>query len=151
MAPQATVGRVVTATAGIGSVRAVRLRAVATTGAKGAMAIGRAKAKARARNGISRTGVIAPSIAKAKGGLEKAGWRSSKGSSKFAHLARVATEPRETGRVLRAVHRGDVGMTTARPSEVLAGRTKGKSGTSRSGATAPGVVRPRRASGPSPA
>ena len=151
MAPQATVGRVVTGTAEIGSARAVRLRAVAMTAPKGAMAIGRAKARVRARSGKSRTGVIAPSIALAKGGLEKVGWRSSKGSSKCGLSDRVATEPTETDRVLQAVHRGVVGMMTARPSEVRAGRIKGKSGTSRSEAPAPRAARPRRASGPSPA
>jgi hypothetical protein len=151
VAPQATVGRVVTGTAGIGRVRAVRRRAVGMTVPKGATATGRDKVRAGARSGKSRTGVIAPRVLLAKGGLEKAGWRSSKGSSKCGLLVRVATELTETDRVPRAVRRGDVGMTTARLSEVVAGRTKGKSGTSRSEAPAPRVVRPRQASGPSPA
>jgi hypothetical protein len=151
VAPQATVGRVVTGTAGIGRVRAVRLRVVAMTGAKGATAIGRGKVQAGARSGTSRSGATVPRVLLARGGPEKAGWRSSKGSSKCGLLARVATELTETDRVPRAVRRGDVGMTTARLSEVLAGRTKGKSGTSRSEAPAPRVVRPRQASGPSPA
>jgi hypothetical protein len=113
VARQAAVGRVVTGMAGIGRVQAVRLRAVAMTAPKGATATGHAKAKAR--NGKSRTGVIAPSIALAKASLEKVGWRSSKGSSKCGLSGRVATEPTETDRVLQAVHPGDVGTMTARP------------------------------------
>jgi hypothetical protein len=99
---------------------------------KSAMAIGRAKVRAKA----ATKAVLGA-------GLEKGGWRSSKGSSKSGRLGQVETGLTESGRVLRAVRPGGVGMMTAPPSEVQAGRIKGKSGTSRNVALVAKAARPR--------
>ena len=151
MARQAAVGRVVTGTAGIGSVRAVRLRAVAMTAPKDATATGRAKVRAEGQKWHKPDRGDRAEGGPGKGRPGKGRVAFKQGFKQVGRSGRVATEPTETDRVLLAVRRGDVGTTTARPSEVRAGRIKGRSGTSRSEAPAPRAVRPRRASGPSPA